>query len=193
MWAKNGWACVSVAYNPVTSGAAQRSVAVHPYGSSSGGVLTCIGVGRKREKRLAKKGPPFGMIKAVSSRVYGDVATAGEACPATTLGTTLHNNIVRWSAWSMVRGSSVRTERLGIVGNKSTNACALENIAGEVPETRNEGCKPSHGAEMASPPWTITSVATKSRTRLRDSVSSPTFFPSSGILPVADIFATCWS
>src|SRR6266702_5869232 len=47
--------------------------------------------------------------------------------------------------------------------------------------------------EMASPPWTSTSVATKSRTRLRGSGSSPTLFPSSGILLVADILETCWS
>jgi len=149
---KNGWACVSVAYNPVTSGAAQRSVAVHPYGRSSGGVLTCICVGCKREKRLVKKGPPFGMIKAVSSRLYGDVATAGEACPATAFGMTLHNNIVRWNAWAMVKGSSVFMDRLGTVGNKSTSACALRNIVEVVPETTNEGCRPSHGAAIASPP-----------------------------------------
>jgi hypothetical protein len=84
--------------------------------------------------------------KAVSSRLYGDVAMAGEACPATALGITLHNNIVRWNAWSMVRGSSVFMDTLGTVGNKSTSACALKNIVGIVPETRNEGCRPSHGA-----------------------------------------------
>jgi hypothetical protein len=84
--------------------------------------------------------------KAVSSRLYGDVATAGEACPATALGITLHNNIVRWNAWRMVRGSSVFMDCLGTVGNKSTSACPLKNIVGIVPETRNEGCRPSHGA-----------------------------------------------
>lgn len=84
--------------------------------------------------------------KAVSSRLYGDVAIAGEACPATALGITLHNNIVRWNAWSTVRGSSVFMDSLGTVGNKSISACAPKNIVGVVPETRNEGCRPSHGA-----------------------------------------------
>ena len=143
--------------------------------------------------------------KAVSSRLYGDVATADEACPATALGITLHSNIVRWRAWSMVRGSSVFIDRLGIVGNKLTSESALKNIAEVEPETRNEGCRPSHGATtehdenevahapqcdapaMASPPWTITSVATISRTRLRCSG-----FSLSSSLPL-DILETCLS
>src|SRR6266404_1517850 len=54
---------------------------------------------------------------------------------------------------------------------------------------------------MASPPWTITSVATKSRTGLRDSLSSSTdalstfslgVLLSSCVSPVADILEMCW-
>ena len=208
---KKGWAWVNVAYSPVTSGADQASVAVQPYGSSSGGVATSIGVGRKSERRLEKKGPPFAIIwitdqrterrdrltltQADSNKVCEEAATSGEACPATILGITLHNRVVRKSAWTMVSGTSVCRDGLGNVGKRSTSACAPKNVKEDVLDTKNAGCRPSQGATVerdqktsrqntlvhpsegdggnrdaptiASPPCTITSVATKSRTRLR--------------------------
>jgi hypothetical protein len=121
---------------------------------------------------------------------------SGEACPATTLGITLHNRIIRKSAWVMVRGISVNRDGLGTIGNRSTITCAPRFSIGPVPNRKNEGRRPSHGATqdqakekegqisedggksnrnapaMASPPWAITSVPRKSRARLRGSGGS---------------------
>lgn len=47
---------------PVTSGALQRSVVVHPYGPSSAGVVSESGVGWRKETRLVMKKPPLVMI-----------------------------------------------------------------------------------------------------------------------------------
>ena len=88
----------------------------------------------------------FTRTHAVNSRVYEEAATAGEACPATTLGITLHNRIVRKNAWTMVSGTSVCRDGLGNVGKRSTSAWAPTKDMEEVLEMKNAGRKPSHGA-----------------------------------------------
>jgi hypothetical protein len=88
----------------------------------------------------------FTRTHAVNSRVYEEAAIAGEACPATTLGITLHNRIVRKNAWTMVSGTSVCRDGLGNAGKRSTSACAPKKDMEEVLEMKNAGRKPSHGA-----------------------------------------------
>ena len=88
----------------------------------------------------------FTRTHAVNSRVYEEAATAGEACPATTLGIILHNRIVRKNAWTMVSGTSVCRDGLGNVGKRSTSAWAPTKEMEEVLEMKNAGRKPSHGA-----------------------------------------------
>ena|SRR6267154_131501 len=88
----------------------------------------------------------FTRTHAVNSRVYEEAAIAGEACPATTLGITLHNRIVRKNAWTIVSGTSVYRDGLGNVGRRSTSACAPTKDMEEVLEMKNAGRKPSHGA-----------------------------------------------
>ena len=125
-------------------------------------MATSIGVGRKSQGRLEKKGPPFAMIwqidqrkeqsdrliltQAVSNRVCEEAATAGEACPATILGITLHNRVVRNNAWTIVSGTSVCRDGLGTVGKRSTSACAPKNVKEDVLDRKNAGCRPSQGA-----------------------------------------------
>ena len=88
----------------------------------------------------------FTRTHAVKSKVYEEAAIAGEACPATTLGITLHNRIVRKNAWTIVSGISVCKDGLGNVGKRSTSACAPRKDMEEVLEMKNAGRKPSHGA-----------------------------------------------
>jgi hypothetical protein len=88
----------------------------------------------------------FALTHAVNSRVYEEADIAGEACPATTLGITLHNRIVRKNAWTMVSGTSVCRDGLGNAGKRSMIACAPKKDMEEVLEMKNAGRKPSHGA-----------------------------------------------
>jgi len=85
------------------------------------------------------KSPPFGMIQEVNSSVNDEAATAGEACPATTLGITLQSRIERKNAWTIVSGISVWRDRLGKVGKRSTSTCVPKNRVEEVLETKNDG------------------------------------------------------
>jgi len=142
------------------------------------------------------------LTQEVSKSVKEEAATAGEALLATTLGITLHNRIARKNAWTMVRGTSVCRDGGGNEGKRSTSTWAPKNDNEEVFDMKNEGCRPSQGAAdevgrrkgsaisqykkilrrvtmesrdlptIASPPWTITRVATKSRARVRGSGSS---------------------
>ena len=88
--------------------------------------------------------------QALSNKVYEEAAIAGEACPATTLGITLHNRIVRKNAWTMVSGTSVCRDALGNAGKRSTRACAPKNVMEEVLDTKNAGRRPSQGATRES-------------------------------------------
>jgi len=90
----------------------------------------------------------FTHTHAVSSRVYEEAAIAGEACPATTLGITSHNKIVRKNAWTMVNGTSVCRDGLGNVGKRSMSAWAPRKDMEEVLEMKNAGRKPSQGATI---------------------------------------------
>jgi len=77
--------------------------------------------------------------QAVNSNVNDEAATAGEACPATTLGITLQSRIERKNAWTIVRGTSVWRDWLGKVGKRSTSTCAPKNRMEEVLERKNDG------------------------------------------------------
>jgi hypothetical protein len=88
----------------------------------------------------------LGRTKAVNSIVYGEVDTAGEMWAVIIGGTKSHKSIARVNPSSNDKGSSVNRDNSGTVGSVSTSALALRYNKGATPETKNVGCKPSHGA-----------------------------------------------